>query len=66
MNADNYTPVPESELTQLEDEIGGQLPEDYRWFLKRYGESLFKTGVSCPSSPELGPTPFGFFYGANA
>jgi hypothetical protein len=66
MNTDSYTPVPVSELEQIEREIGGQLPEDCHWFLKRYGKCLFKTGVSCPSSSELGPIPFAFFYGAGA
>jgi hypothetical protein len=66
VNADDFVPVPERELEQLEETIGGRLPDDYRSFLQRYGKSLFKEGVSCPSSPGLGPIPFAFFYGADA
>ncbi|MBI1914417.1 MAG: SMI1/KNR4 family protein [Planctomycetes bacterium] len=66
MNADAYTPVPESELQQLEGEIGSHLPEDYRWFLNRYGESSFKMAVSYPSSQIPGGYSFGFYFGANA
>jgi hypothetical protein len=65
MNSAAYAPVPESELERIEGDIRGQLPDDYRWFLKRYGQSLFENAVSCPSSPELGMLPFTFFYGAN-
>jgi hypothetical protein len=64
LRTDTFVPVSESELEQLEEKIGEQLPHDYRWFLKRYGKCLFKTGVSCPAEP--GSIPFGFFYGANA
>lgn len=66
MNGNTFVPVPESELTHIEGAISGQLPEDYRWVLKRYGQSVFDNAVSCPSSSEVGTIPFGFFYGANA
>jgi hypothetical protein len=66
MNADAHTPIPESELSLLEEEIDSQLPDDYRWFLRRYGRSLFENAVSCPSSLVHGAIPFAFFYGANS
>lgn len=65
MRTSTFVPVPEKELRQLENAIGGPLPEDYRQFLRAYGKSLFRTGVSCPASTELEPIPFAFFYGAN-
>src|SRR6476469_1829517 len=66
MNANSFAPIPESELEQIEEQIGVALPDDYRWFATRYGKSLFTNGISCPSAPELGPIPFAFFYGANS
>jgi hypothetical protein len=65
MNAEAHTPIPEGELSLLEEEIGSQLPEDYRWFVQRYGRSLFKKAVACPSAHVHGTIPFAFFYGAN-
>jgi hypothetical protein len=65
MNSDAYAPAPGSELQQIEREAGGRLPEDYRWFVARYGQSLFENAVACPSSLELGILPFAFFYGSD-
>lgn len=65
MNSDAYGPVPESELQQLESEVGGRLPEDYRWFLARYGQSLFENAVASAASSDLGALPFAFFHGSN-
>jgi hypothetical protein len=65
MNSDAYAPAPESELQQLESEVGGRLSEDYRWFLTRYGQSLFENALAFPSSSDLGTLPFAFFYGSN-
>jgi hypothetical protein len=62
---DNYFPASEGELTQLESAVGGRLPDDYRWFLGRYGHSLFKAPLSYPSSQAHGGYLLGFFYGSN-
>ena len=65
MNMDSFQAVPESELEELERSIGEQLPNDYRWFLKHYGKSLFKEAVICPTT-RTESIPFMFFYGPNA
>lgn len=65
MTGDSPETIPESELEAIETAIGEQLPEDYRWFLRHYGKSLFKEAVDCPTSDDE-TVPFGFFYGANA
>lgn len=57
--------VPESELAAIESALGAQLPDDYRWFLRRYGKSLFKEAVAAPTSDDE-TVPFMHFYGANA
>jgi hypothetical protein len=66
MNSDTYAPATGDELQRLEAEVGGQLPDDYRWFLARYGESLFERAVACPPSSGLGLLPFAFFYGSDS
>lgn len=58
--------VPENEIRQLERELGRPLPEDYRWFLQRYGTSSFKFAVSSPTFDGSGSWQFGNFYGSDA
>ncbi|MGL4465787.1 MAG: SMI1/KNR4 family protein [Planctomycetia bacterium] len=66
MNSEVFDPVSESELMQIEKEIGSTLPYDYRWFLSRYGRSIFGNAVVCPSLNQLEELTFSFFFGSKS
>lgn len=65
MNGDVHVPVSASEIHELEQEIKGQLPDDYRRFLRQYGMSVFENAVGYPAPNSQGLLPFAYFYGAN-
>ena len=42
----------DADIAQFEDIAGGKFPEDYSWFLKNYGESMFNEAVGYKSVSE--------------
>lgn len=62
--------VTDDELDEAERAIGYSLPDDYREFLRNYGEAFIGTGLDL-LEPELAPEGFGghlicSFYGVNS
>lgn len=40
-----FQPLNDAEIARIEKEVGGRLPDDYRWLLHTYGEFLFTNSV---------------------
>src|SRR5262249_6036355 len=60
LDGEAFTPFSEEEVATIETTIGVPLPEDYKRFLLRFGDSMFSTNVNC-MSPD-GPLRFGQFF----
>jgi cell wall assembly regulator SMI1 len=55
-----HPPMTEEELAAIEGSLGGRLPEDFRDFMRAYGEAAFQadTWFRPARSSSLSPTPF--------
>ena len=63
---DSYDPISESDLRQLEDDVGARLPADYRAFLLEHNGGDFPFEVATTSdSSDPRYTTIGYFYGIN-
>jgi hypothetical protein len=49
----------ESDFDRLEKRLGARLPDEYRYFLSRYGDVLFGNDDSAPSIALAEPSPWG-------
>jgi len=42
---DQFRPLNEAEIGKIEQEVNGQIPDDYRWLLTTYGAFIFTNSV---------------------
>lgn len=54
-----WSPPGDDELRDLEVQLGGPLPEEYRYFLRRYGEVSLGNEDAYPKAPITEPCPWG-------
>lgn len=56
-----FEPFSLREVAKIEEMIGVQLPETYKWFVMKYGKSMFSTGAD--STPSQKPVNYCCFFG---
>lgn len=50
LDSDEFSPLSENDVEQIEELVGGRLPDDYRWFLLNYGASDFDQYAVFPTA----------------